>query len=448
MKKNVDSRSNGGVKTSISDRPLSYSATQPQYPQAEYDRAKVVLMHEPQEELSLGTLHPDAALFKSYLAPAKAQREHQAYQQILRDLGLEVFTIREILLAGCVDDHQHWIECDQTAQLRKFALDSIRFTSSEISQEEIESHRQILIQQYTPNDLMRILFLRPEVRFRKTEINTGVTAEYIMRPLMNLFFMRDQVITTSRGIVVCRMNSPQRQYECDLVEFCLRKLGRTPIYRIRGEGAYLEGGDFLLFRNFAMINCGLRTTESAIHQLMTHDLIGKDRVVVVHDRLKSQAQMHLDSYCNVVDESLMTLCSNRYYARPQDEDFLMVEIYERTIDGYLSRRKLPFMDFLREQGIRVLPISPEDEESFANNYLCIEGRELVAVAGQSLEFQTSLKEFEVKVHWAELTNLTYGYGAAHCMTQVIERYPPDKARPTKHLSRLPKIIDRLPKSPK
>ena len=419
---NADSVPNLG-STSISD-----SFRDPRagvgYPQAEYDRARVVLMHEPQEELSLGTLHPDAALFKGYLAPAKAQQEHRDYQQILRDLGLEVRTVRSILLEGCVDRENHWVECDATRALRQMALGSIRFTSREISREEVERYRLDLINRYTPNDLMRILFLRPEVRFRRTAINTGVVAEYIMRPLMNLFFMRDQMITTARGAVICKMNSPQRKYECDLVEFCLRKLGHRAIHRITGCDAFLEGGDYLPFRDFAMINCGLRTTQSAIDQLLKYNLLGKDELVVVRDRLKSQVQMHLDSYCNVIDEDLMTLCTNRYAAERGSKDFLSVEIYRRESPegSYRSvARDVPFLDFLKERGIEVVPISPEDEETFANNYLCIKGREIVMVKGQSPELIRALEARGVKIHFAELTNLTYGYGAAHCMTQVIGR---------------------------
>ena len=52
-------------------------------------------------------------------------------------------------------------------------------------------------------------------------------------------------------------------------------------------------------------------------------------------------------------------------------------------------------------------------------------REIVMVAGQSPELQTQLREHGVNVTWAYLDNLTRGYGAAHCMTQVVRRVAQD-----------------------
>lgn len=74
------------------------------YPQAEYDRAALIVMHEPNEELFVGTMHPAAALFMDYFDADRAAEEHRAYQEILRQAGAEVVTVRELLLKGCVDE--------------------------------------------------------------------------------------------------------------------------------------------------------------------------------------------------------------------------------------------------------------------------------------------------------------------------------------------------------
>ena len=414
------------MKTKINTQNETWrsKASQITYPQAEYDRARVVLMHEPEEELSLGTFHSDAALFKCYLDPDAAKAEHRGYQQILRNLGVQVYTIRDILLKDCVNSEYHWIEGPATEALRLLASSSISFETDEnLDADEVEEYRQSLLKLYTPNDLIRILIQRPRIRLKKSAINTGVEAEYHLKPLMNLFYMRDQMVTTAKGIVIGQMNSSQRKYECDLVEFCLQKLGIKPLGRIEGKEAFLEGGDYLPVRDFAFINCGLRTTQPAIDQLMQHDWLGKDKLVVVQDSWKSQIQMHLDTFFNVIDRDLVTLCSNRCNAKPGDEKYLTVSIYNRTADGsyQLASEGQGFVDFLHEQGFEIIPIQPEEEEHFANNFLCIEGREVVMVAGQSERLQQQLQEKGVKVHWAPLTNLTHGYGAAHCMTQIIGR---------------------------
>ena len=89
--------------------PLSMGAqndetAEPTYPIAEYDRAATIVMHEPNEELFVGTMHPAAALFMDYFNADKAAEEHEAYQDILRETGANVVTVRDLLLKGCVDE--------------------------------------------------------------------------------------------------------------------------------------------------------------------------------------------------------------------------------------------------------------------------------------------------------------------------------------------------------
>ncbi|MBR5574041.1 MAG: hypothetical protein IKW35_06055 [Paludibacteraceae bacterium] len=45
----------------------------------------------------------------------------------------------------------------------------------------------------------------------------------------------------------------------------------------------------------------------------------------------------------------------------------------------------------------------------------------MAVANQSHTLVQAFEQHGVKVEWVPLDNLIKGYGAAHCMTQVIRR---------------------------
>ena len=47
---------------------------------------------------------------------------------------------------------------------------------------------------------------------------------------------------------------------------------------------------------------------------------------------------------------------------------------------------------------------------------------IMAVAGQSKALQQRLADADVTVEWVPLESLIDGYGAAHCMTQVLKRY--------------------------
>ena len=58
---------------------------------------------------------------------------------------------------------------------------------------------------------------------------------------------------------------------------------------------------------------------------------------------------------------------------------------------------------------------------YANNFLTIGPRHIMAVGGQSEKLQQRLRDAGVNVEWIPLESLIDGYGAAHCMTQVLQR---------------------------
>lgn len=393
---------------------------------AEYDKARMILMHQPGDELFWGSVHPLAALFEVYFDYESAAREHAGYQRALESKGIEVRLVCDVLLQGTIDDNGAAVAGAALDDLRGLAAQCVDYRTESLSAEDAAMQPEYLdyvLRSATPQDLVRMILLRPTLTLRAADINTPYTAVYQLDPLMNLFYTRDQTITTAKGVVVGRMNSVQRRNEASVVEFCLRKLGMTPIGAIAGDEAFLEGGDFLPFGNMAFIGCGLRTTQAAIDQLMTNDWLGCDSLMVVRDHWRNQEQMHLDTYFNVIDRDLATLVENRFAADPQSEHYLTFDLYVRSSGGYekeISEGSL--LEYLaRDLGMTVIPISAADSRTYANNFLTIGAREIMAVDGQSGELQQTLKNLGVKVTWVPLPSLIKGYGAAHCMTQVLVR---------------------------
>lgn len=92
-----------------------------------------------------------------------------------------------------------------------------------------------------------------------------------------------------------------------------------------------------------------------------------------------------------------------------------------TKEYTLQESDRPFVDYLRSNGFEIIPIDYEDEMHYANNYLTIDQRHIMAVGGQSEVLQQRFKEAGVQVEWIPLESLIDGYGAAHCMTQVLRR---------------------------
>ena len=391
---------------------LSSTIFAQRYPQAEWDNAQAILMHTPGEELFDGVIHPYAGLFEYYFDVDKAAEEHRGYIEALKRNGIEVYTIRELLGQVSMD------------RLRVYAMNSITYDTSALTEAEAvknEAYRLSIIEQMSRADLIRCILLRPTVKLYNTANNTGVEAVYTHSPLMNLYFTRDQSITTPRGHIIAQMNSTQRADETQIVALCYEQLGVKPILTIIGDGR-LEGGDYLRGGTISYIGCGMRTNLEAIEQIMRADAFGHDTVAVVNDHKWWQMQMHLDTYFNIIDKDLCTLVESRYHAKEGEPEWVTVDLYTRKQgekDYTLSQREVPFVEFLEQRGFSIIPIKLEDELHYANNFLTIAPRHIMAVGNQSRELQRALAKHGVKVEWIPLETLIKGYGAAHCMTQVI-----------------------------
>ena len=384
------------------------------YPVAEWDKAGEILMHTPWEELFDGVAHPSAGLFEDYFDVDEAAKEHRNYAHMLEKNGIRVHFVADVLSEIGLDT------------LRQLAANGLQYDISDFHDADSaanEEYKQQIINKMSRFDLMRCILLRPTIRLHQTDNNTGVEAEYIHCPVMNLYFTRDQSITTPRGHIICRMNSSQRAIETEIIEACYHHLGASPILRIEGEGR-LEGGDYIPAGTIAFIGCGMRTNDEGIRQIMAADAFGHDTIVVVRDHKRWQMQMHLDTHFNLIDRDLCTMVRSRLEAKPGEPEFNTCDLYVRAPgekDYRLGQSDVPFVEFVRSRGMQIIPIDEEDELHYANNFLTIAPRHIMAVGGQSEAYQQRLREAGVCVEWIPLESLIDGYGAAHCMTQVLKR---------------------------
>ena len=384
------------------------------YPQAEWSKAGDILMHTPGQELFYGVIHPLAGLFEDYFDVDKAAEEHRGYISMLEKNGIRVHTVRDILNEVGIDS------------LMALAEKVLIYDISDIPDEDAEAtevYRQVVLHKMSRADLIRCILLQPTVKLSKTDNNTGYEAQYIQNPLMNLYFTRDQSITTPRGHIICRMNSSQRAPETEVVNLCYEHLGLKTILRITGDGR-LEGGDYIPAGNISLIGCGMRTNDEGIRQLMEADAFGHDTIVIVRDHKLWQMQMHLDTHFNIIDRDLCTMVSSRLNAQPGDPEFNTCDIWARkpgTLEYTLWKQDQPFVEYIKGRGFDIIPIDYDDEMHYANNFLTIAPRHIMAVGGQSEELQQRFRDAGVTVEWIPLESLIDGYGAAHCMTQVLQR---------------------------
>ena len=393
------------------------------YPRAEWSKAGDILMHTPGQELFDGVIHPYAGLFEDYFDVDLAAEEHKTYIRMLEQNGIRVHTVLDILLEVGIDTLR--------AQAGKVLVYDISGIPDE-DPDETEAYRQDVLSKMSRADLIRCILLQPTVKLSKTDNNTGYEAQHIQNSLMNLYFTRDQSITTPRGHIICNMNSSQRAPETDIIEICYHHLGLHPILRIQGEGR-LEGGDYFPAGTISLIGCGMRTNAEGIRQLLEADAFGHDTVVVVRDHKLWQMQMHLDTYFNLIDKDLCTMVRSRLEAQEGQPEFCTCDIYTRqpgTTAYTVWKQDQSFVGFLQERNMQIIPIDEEDEMHYANNFLTIAPRHIMAVGGQSDALKQRFSNAGVTVEWIPLESLIDGYGAAHCMTQVLQR----ETNPTQDIS--------------
>ena len=395
---------------------------------AEWDQARMILMHTPSEEILHGVIHPAAALFEKPFSLEEARRQHLDYIALLEQEGAVVHTVVQTLLAGTMDAQGRALPGPALDELREFAGRFLVYNTTRLApdeQQRQEQYKQEVLAALSPRELVAVILEQPTVHLHPTEINTGFSATYQSSPVMNLYFCRDQVITTAKGVVVARMNSPQRFVETKIIKFVLNKLGIEPVYEVAGEGR-LEGGDYFSAGDVAFIGQGLRTNAEGIRQLLDNQVFGLPRVAVVKDFWEDQEEMHLDTYFNIINPKLAALVDLRMKLPGRDPDPMMVplvDLYELRDGVYVkTMTDRNFQDFLEQDlGYTLIPASREDQNRYGLNFLTVRSDRILAIDGVSEAYKQRLHEHGVEATWMDFGALTSGYGAAHCTTQVLVR---------------------------
>ena len=424
---------------------------------AEWHHPKLILTHTPGDELFLGLVYPEIALFERTFDLEAAKSEHATYCKALRAVGSrpEVRTVAEVLLAGLPA-----LDAGDDAPDARRRLEGLASSQTELNLEKVtnQDHRRQareyfagVVRSASPRVLLSMALQRPEIhlRDRPADLDPSLMLRatatfdfaalpvmldhYRVRPLMNMYFARDHMITTAKGVVLGRMANPQRAEEIAIITAVLESLKIKPLLAIPQPDT-LEGGDFIPADDHVFIGTGLRTTPGAVERMLAADVFGVDRVFEVVDPWRDQQEMHLDTYFNVIDRDLVVLCKSRHDARPGGEKYTTVHEWARQPGGNYRRvrQNIPLVTLLSELKYTIVSVDHEVQELYGINFLTVGPRKLVGVAApprtdpryaKYVAFQQALADRGVQATWVDMTNLKHGYGAAHCMTQVLRRTP-------------------------
>jgi arginine deiminase len=424
---------------------------------AEWDRLKKVAVHTPGIEMFFGLLDPFASLYERAFSQIDALREHEQLQYTLKhDFKIKVVPLKDTIINLSLK------KPSMKAKLIDLARNSMAFhgDSQDVEQarQEIEANQDILDPEHYFNTILLNPSLELEPRMTTRQINLQITQR---EPLTNLYFMRDQQTVTDKGLVLSRMSKPQRRREPLLTSLLWDMLKEPLQYEIQGP-ATLEGGDYIPLGQFALLGTGDRTNQQGVEQMLQHGL-GFDEVGVVHQpshplipvERDPMLNMHLDNYFNVVSREVAVGSKTLL-------ETTLVDIYQKTSEGYQKAdERMDLYQYITSKGFELINITTLEQMAYAANLLCIKDGTILAVEverivkdviekmrlrarrdpegyhkllheirkdhrmlkleGQFFPHKKEIYQHDIEAYPLNLSNLTGGYGGAHCMTCPLKR---------------------------
>jgi arginine deiminase len=444
---------------------------------AEYDNARVILVKRPGLAYAFGAL-TIGGLFDGKANARIAAAEHLEYQEQLRRIGAVVLDVRDVLLHGTIQADGRPREGNELEALRKLAYQFITYAGTQQTRHMTPKERERVEYQKIeglavadPRDIATLIFLSPDYRLDFSDrAGLHTEDEMLLAPVSNMIFMRDPFFVTDKGAVLCSMRFPERRRETEITRFVLQKMGVPIIYETGddGNGGTIEGGDFMPAgvnssgQTYAYIGQGARTNAAAIHELVMNNgstVFGYDLIAVVKDPWKQQDEMHFDTYANIPARGVLAVLEDRI--TPGNPKMPVVDVYERQSDGSYRVKEVdtPFPDFLKEMGVEeddILRVPKHLQERYALNFLTVADSHVIGVdiaARRVLQAQlnTTVRRWNaepsrrykapqyesdldtmvrvdhsifgsrINRNLLDFTHLNQGYGASHCLANVLVR---------------------------
>ncbi len=276
------------------------------YADSEVGTLRTVMLHRPGPELQrLTPRNNDRLLFDGVPWVARAQEEHDAFAAALRERGVEVLYLTELLTETLAD-----------AESRQIAVESAM--SSLHLGDTLRGYLTGLLLDSSPAELTSYL----TAGIRNDEVRGGfglVTSlldpyDFLIDPLPNLLFTRDSSVWIRDRIAVTSLAMPARARETQLTELIYTRHPRfAGVATLHGwQHEHVEGGDVLLLApGVIAVGVGERTTPAGAERLARQVFAARlAHTVLAVPIAQERATMHLDTVCTMVDVDKVTMYPN------------------------------------------------------------------------------------------------------------------------------------------
>jgi arginine deiminase len=358
-------------------------------------------------------------LFDSLPWLARAQQEHDLLARVLRDHGVEVLYVTELLQDAL-----------EYRPARAAAIKSV--LAGAALGDELGAQVRDHLDGLDPEALARVLIagLTPD------ELATahGVVFElldrhdFIIEPLPNLAFSRDSSVWIGDRVAVASLDAGRRR-ESELIgviyAYHPRFAGTKCLYDPALE--QIEGGDVLLLApSVIAVGVGERTTSAGVERLARRVFdagLAHTVLAVPLDRLSPDA--HLDTVCTVVDVDTVVMYPRLAFT-------LTAHTITPRADGMRVSRAQPFLEAAAQaMGIDRLKVintgvdpllTPRQQWDDGSNALAID-RRVVVCHERNIETNARLEAAGVHVIRVPSSELGSARGGPRCMTCPVARDP-------------------------
>lgn len=395
---------------------------------SEIGTLKKVIVHRP--DLSIRRLTPNNChdlLFDDVLWPERALIEHDKFSDLLRDNGVEVLFLIDLLSKALEDDlARQWLLENTINQV---------YANSTISR---------ILHDYlaglSPAELASALIggiTAQELQEPKLGLAGFILADddFVLPPLPNHLFTRDTTCWIGHGVSINAMAYTARHRETlnYATIYKYHPLFKNSTFPIWFDGsnniepiATIEGGDILVANDkCVLIGVSQRTKPQTIETL-ARSLFNSsqfDRIIAV-DINKKRSSMHLDTVMTMIDHDAFALAISPSKIRawsvmPSDNEDQLSVVEEKNLFATLKQ-------ILGVSSLRLIAPGGDsftrqrEQWSDASNLLAIAPGKVLAYE-RNVESNKKLRNAGFDVLPIEGDELSRGRGGARCMSCPLER---------------------------